>query len=262
MGRKLSIRDRRLARKITRQAWIASGGDPEAAKASLELRFSEAGISPALILLFVRLGFVLIDWWFSKGVSIPELDPEVGEPIDAEIPDEGEQDQGRGLWGKPPRRRIRGSYEDYDYAPRGHFGPREAGSVASNTLLFSGVTAVSYQIENLAAQYTPGLPVGMAGVGSWFAQVVIYLVLKTIVSVIRQHGHSLVRDVTAWIWSQIFAGMWAGLKRHIASWIPFGRWRRRRRRPWIDPDVPDEEDSQPRPRRWRLRDWLFPLRER
>lgn len=254
MGRKLSIRERRLARKITRQAWIASGGDSEAAKASLESRFAEAGISPGMILLFIKLAIMLIDFWYSKGIRIPELEPQVGEPFDAEIPDEG--GQGSGLWGKPPRRRVRGSYEASDYAPRGQFGPREAGSVASNTLLFSGVTAISWQMENLAEQYAPGIPTGMAGIGSWGAQIAIYLILKTLVSVVRQHGHSLVRDVTAWIWSQIFAGMWDGFKRHIASWLPFGRWRRRRR-PWIDPDAPDEDEDQPRPRRRRLIDRFF-----
>lgn len=240
------VEQRRIARKVAREAYLDAGGDAEAAKASLRGRFREVGISPAMILLFIKLAIMFIDWWFSKGVS----DPPAAEPVGGELIDLPEDDQP--LWGTPKRRRVRGSYEAADYAPRGKFGPREAGSVFENTVIVSGVSAVAMAVDQLATSYTPGLPSGMAGVSTWLLQVVIWVACKAWASTFRSYGASLLRDLGAWIWDQLLSGFWSGLKDSLRSLWPFGRRRRR-----IRPDL-----EQKRERRRPIIDRLFPRRRR
>lgn len=150
------------------------------------------------------------------------------------------------LWGTPPR--LKGSYEGHDYAPLGKLGPREAGSIAANTMIAQpAILAASWEIEQLAQRSMPTLTPGMAGLSSWFVQTLIFLALKVIANLLRNNGGSLFRDVAAWAFSWVMRL----IKRLIAGWL-------HSLAEWILPSVitPDHPDAipidEPARRRWRL----------
>lgn len=246
------IEERRLARKVARQALIESGGDAKAAKDSLPARFEKVGIDPMTILLLIKIAIMFIDWWASrKEQAPPEMEALEEQPVASEA-------DGM-LWGSPPskRPRVRGSYEASGYSPKGKMGARDAGSIFENAVILTPIiTATSYQIEALAMKSAPGLPMGLAGVSSWLFQVAVWLGLKALANTMRNYGASLLRDIGAWVWSQFLEGLWSGVKDSLRSLWPFGRRRRR----WIIPGDPEENEDRA-PRR-RLVDILFPRKRR
>lgn len=68
------------ARTIARQLMIDCGGNAEMAKSMARERAEDYGISPLAILAVVRLIIMLIEWWYSSGVSDPPEQPMFGEP--------------------------------------------------------------------------------------------------------------------------------------------------------------------------------------
>ena len=107
------------------------------------------------------------------------------------------------LWGTPPGRPVRGSYEACDFSDKYSFGPREAGSVMEDAALSMIVIApLAYEIDMFAQQlsYTPGT-VGVATAGSYF---LVRIALKILVNYLRRRGASLLRDIGAWLWLWIF----------------------------------------------------------
>lgn len=105
------------------------------------------------------------------------------------------------LWGKPPRRQVKGCYDACDYSPGGKIGPREAGSIFANlALIQSIVIPVAWELDNLASASHPGLPRGAVGFGAWISQTLFYLLLKIVANMLRNYGASWARDLGAWIW--------------------------------------------------------------
>lgn len=111
------------------------------------------------------------------------------------------------LWGKPPR--IRGTYGQYDYAPRGGFGPREAGSVLDDAAMSAMIIApLAFEIEQLAQKANIGTAPGLLGLGSGVLAFVLKVALKVIANYLRRNGASWLRDLGAWLWVAI--GQWFG----------------------------------------------------
>lgn len=110
------------------------------------------------------------------------------------------------LWGAPP---IRGSYEQYDYAPRGSFGPREAGSVLDDAAMSAIIIApLAMEIEQLAQKADVGMAPGVLGLGSGILAFVLKVTLKIVANYLRRNGASWLRDLGAWLWVTI--GQWFG----------------------------------------------------
>ena len=64
---RLSLRERRAAYKITREAWLENNRDPEATKAAAEARVRSLALPPIVIELMVRIIVALIiEWMQSK----------------------------------------------------------------------------------------------------------------------------------------------------------------------------------------------------
>ena len=125
------------------------------------------------------------------------------------------------LWGRPPRH-VRGTYDEFDYAPRGRIGPREAGSIAANTAMVQPmIMATSYEIERFAHQAMPNLAPGVAGISSWALQTVFFMALKVLANLLRNNGTSLFRDLFAYLWWWFLS--W--IKAWLVSWLhSFANW--------------------------------------
>lgn len=141
-----------------------------------------------------------------------------------------------------PRQRVRGSYNAAAPAGRGHFGPREASSLAANTALQQPIAiAVAFKIEELATANTPGLPMGVAGISAWLLQTVIWILLKLIANWLRNSGGSYFRDFVAWVWATLIEEAWISFREAVRSALlaPFrALFSSRRRR--VKPDGEEE----------------------
>lgn len=113
----------------------------------------------------------------------------------------------KNLWGTPPK--IRGTYGQYDYAPRGGFGPREAGSVLDDAAMSAIIIApLAFEIEQLAQKAGVGTAPGMLGIASGVLAFITKVFLKVIANYLRRNGASWLRDLGAWLWVTI--GQWFG----------------------------------------------------
>jgi len=63
---RLSLRERRAAYKITREAWLANNHDPEATKVAAEARVRSLALPPIVIELMVRIIVALIIEWMQS----------------------------------------------------------------------------------------------------------------------------------------------------------------------------------------------------
>lgn len=113
----------------------------------------------------------------------------------------------KNLWGTPPK--IRGTYGQYDYAPRGSFGPREAGSVLDDAAMTALIIApLAFEIEQLAQKADVGASPGLIGLGSGVLAFVMKVALKIVANYLRRNGASWLRDFGAWLW--VLVGQWFG----------------------------------------------------
>lgn len=104
---------------------------------------------------------------------------------------------------------ARQSYERADYGGRGQFGPREAGSVLANAPLVGVPSAIALAAEGAAHTFAPGsLPPGMASVGAWLVNLLVWFVFKVVAVWFRNYASSFLRDLGAYLWGMV-ADAWS-----------------------------------------------------
>jgi hypothetical protein len=75
---RLSLKERRLARKIARKAWMESGGDAELAELNARAELNKVGLPPFVIELLAAIIVKLIIEWLNRGDKEPaEWSPEL-----------------------------------------------------------------------------------------------------------------------------------------------------------------------------------------
>jgi hypothetical protein len=75
---RLSLKERRLARKIARKAWMESGGDAELAELNARAELNKVGLPPFVIELLAAIIVKLIIEWLNRGEKEPaEWSPEL-----------------------------------------------------------------------------------------------------------------------------------------------------------------------------------------
>ena len=145
---------------------------------------------------------------------------------------------------EPSNRQIKGSYQQHEFAPRGEFGPREAGStLAFSAAIQPAIVYAAYQIEQLAEAQSPEMgAVGAIGVfgAAWGSQFFLAIASKIAAGFLRNFGESLIRDVGAWLWAHVLQAAWDTFADAAFPW----RWR-------TVPTVPEPVAPKRRP----LRDW-------
>ena len=68
---RLSLKERRLARKIARKAWMESGGDAELAEINAKAELQKVGLPPFVIELLAAIIVKLIIEWLNRGEKEP-----------------------------------------------------------------------------------------------------------------------------------------------------------------------------------------------
>lgn len=68
---RLTLKDRRLARKIARKAWMESGGDAELAEINAKAELQKVGLPPFVIELLAAIIVKLIIEWLNRGEKEP-----------------------------------------------------------------------------------------------------------------------------------------------------------------------------------------------
>jgi hypothetical protein len=254
---KLSARERRVARRIGRQAYIAANGDYELAMQLAEEQTRIEFIDPATIIAIIQLIIMLIKWWYERGETQPPVLPVAGDPdwiqpkastasAGAESPMHEPQGRHQGaspetgsLWGQPPSRPpMNAAWRNSSFAPAGRFGPREAASVGENlTLIQAVVVPTSLGLELLADHLLPNPYTGLVFGASLALQTGVFLVLKVLASVAANYGETLLRNVFAWMYEWFW------------DWLPLGPRARERRRQSRRGRRRDRREK--RRRRWR-----------
>lgn len=75
---RLSLKERRLARKIARKAWIEAGGDAELAETNAKAELAKTGLPPIVVEILVTIIVKLIVEWLTSGTKEPaEWSPEL-----------------------------------------------------------------------------------------------------------------------------------------------------------------------------------------
>ena len=87
---RLSLKDRRLARKIARKAWMDANGDAELAEINARAELAKAGLPPFVIELLAAIIVKLIIEWMNRGEKEPaEMSAELAY-TDDETPEDGD----------------------------------------------------------------------------------------------------------------------------------------------------------------------------
>jgi hypothetical protein len=68
---RLSLKERRLARKIARKAWMESNGDAELAELNAKAELAKTGLPPFVIELLAAIIVKLIIEWLNRGEKEP-----------------------------------------------------------------------------------------------------------------------------------------------------------------------------------------------
>lgn len=68
---RLSLKERRLARKIARKAWMESGGNAELAEINARAELNKTGLPPFVIELLAAIIVKLIIEWLNRGEKEP-----------------------------------------------------------------------------------------------------------------------------------------------------------------------------------------------
>jgi hypothetical protein len=80
---RLSLSERRLARKIARKAWMESNGDAELAELNAKAELAKTGLPPFVIELLAAIIVKLIIEWMSRGEKEPaEMSAELAYTAD------------------------------------------------------------------------------------------------------------------------------------------------------------------------------------
>ena len=80
---RLSLKERRLARKIARKAWIDANGDAELAEANAKAELAKVGLPPFVIELLAAIIVKLIIEWMNRNEKEPaEWSPELAYTAD------------------------------------------------------------------------------------------------------------------------------------------------------------------------------------
>jgi hypothetical protein len=75
---RLSLKERRLARKIARKAWMDANGDAELAELNARAELNKVGLPPFVIELLAAIIVKLIIEWLNRGDKEPaEWSPEL-----------------------------------------------------------------------------------------------------------------------------------------------------------------------------------------
>ncbi len=73
---RLTLRERRLAYRVAREAWIASGHDPELAESMARQRLVDnTSLPPFVIEIIVSIIVKLIIEWMNSGTKLPPEEP-------------------------------------------------------------------------------------------------------------------------------------------------------------------------------------------
>jgi hypothetical protein len=87
---RLSLKERRLARKIARKNWIDAKGNSELAIERAKAALKSTGLPPIVIELLAAIIVKLILEWMSRGeMNPPEMSPEL-EYTEDESPEDGD----------------------------------------------------------------------------------------------------------------------------------------------------------------------------
>lgn len=85
---RLSLKDRRLARKIARKAWMESGGDAELAEINARAELNKTGLPPFVVELLAAIIVKLIIEWLNRGEKEPaEMSAELAYTDDETLED-------------------------------------------------------------------------------------------------------------------------------------------------------------------------------
>lgn len=68
---RLTLKERRLARKIARKAWIDANGDAELAEINAKAELAKVGLPPFVIELLAAIIVKLIIEWMNRGEKEP-----------------------------------------------------------------------------------------------------------------------------------------------------------------------------------------------
>jgi hypothetical protein len=79
---RLTLRQRRDARRVARECWMTAGGDIELAESLMRARPEFTSIDPQTLLLLLQIALQLWKWWKENNVSEPSVIPSVVEPGD------------------------------------------------------------------------------------------------------------------------------------------------------------------------------------
>jgi len=80
---RISLKERRLARKIARKAWMDANGDAELAEANARAELAKTGLPPIVVEILVTIIVKLIVEWLTSGTKEPaEWSPELAYTAD------------------------------------------------------------------------------------------------------------------------------------------------------------------------------------
>lgn len=161
---------------------------------------------------------------------------------------------GQSQFPSPPKKPIAGAYERHDYAPRGKFGPREAGSTAAFATIMAGPIAfAAMRIEQHAEALgqSPEQAMGFAG-GVFASSFAMAIVWKIVASLLRNFGESMVRNIAAWVWMSLGSALWS----MATGWLPW-----KQDKPPIWDRIKPTPDPAPEPNR-PIIDWINNRRKR
>lgn len=82
-------RQKRLARRAARNAWMRCGGNLQVAEAMFRDEMAMESIDPQTLLILIQIALTIWKWWKEKNVSEPSIVASSDEPVDWE---DGEDD--------------------------------------------------------------------------------------------------------------------------------------------------------------------------
>jgi hypothetical protein len=82
-------RQKRLARRAARNAWMRCGGNLEVADAMFRDEMRMESIDPKTLMILLQIALMLWKWWQSQNIKEPSVVESSDEPIDWE---DGEDD--------------------------------------------------------------------------------------------------------------------------------------------------------------------------
>jgi len=274
-SRKLTRTEKLSVRRLSREAWIDSDGDVDKAKRLVRARISEYGLSPAIIILAIRLAIILIQWWWDNRVESPSARLSAKEPLgatDDDVDTDGvmtvSDDDKEGVEDDSPaeihpsatgsqfpggRGSLSNTYDALPPSPRWKFNLRDVASVGAFTAAAQPViVSASYAIEEAMTRFEPEVPAYMSPWlwGAWLAQTSGLAIVKAICNWMRPYGAGFLKDAMAYASIWIKAIFWDWVRSKFLWWWPFGRRRRRRR---SDPDGEITPVPVPPRRRRRIR---------